>query len=712
MSDFKTATPPAKMPDATKRVNYTLGMVLGVDEFQQEQAYFLGKHRLHHRLLHGYGTVSGLRIHKRDGANGVEIRVEPGRAVDPYGRDICVSPTQCARLNEWLAANRDMLGLGDNEIENGFDARLYVALCYRECETDSVPIPGAPCRSQQDSMAASRIADDFELKIMVEKPAQLEEEVIREFGALLAHIEISHEAPVYLSRDELLEHIRALGQVATSPPLSPEPESSPPLPGDTLYLDPATACDDLRAAFLVWVTEVRPALLGAKASCNGHAMADACMLIAALDFHVNPGLVVDFDSLLIDEEERPYLLPTRLLQEWLLCGRLGQHSDYGENLFATAFAIASNTFRLWIHHPAPVSLSRDAVSIHIDEANRVMQRVDQAPGTNVFDLTFRERIGTRSFAMQTQQRFDIVLDLTKVIERDSGMPLSDVISQAGYDYVNRHEQTIVVTGAVSLPFLAHLLDVDTSGGTDGQVLTLQGDKWVPSDAGTGVTDHSALTNLDKDDHPHYLLANGDRPLGGNLSAGGNKVTDLAAATDTGEAVPFEQAVKRGDAAAGDLAGNYPNPTVTALQGNAVATTTPQNGHVLTWSASARRWQPQTPATGGGEFVMAPAGTYAIVAAGIFQVNGNPQGPTYNELKAAPIDPRQGDYLLIFRGYRLPREGRPTYIVKGTVQDFPQPQAPRATFQFVQFQDDGIRVRILDIRNRPNEFGFMVEISAY
>lgn len=43
-----------------ERVNYFYGQLLGVREFQSEQSFFLEKHRLHNRYLHGYGVVCGL----------------------------------------------------------------------------------------------------------------------------------------------------------------------------------------------------------------------------------------------------------------------------------------------------------------------------------------------------------------------------------------------------------------------------------------------------------------------------------------------------------------------------------------------------------------------------------------------------------------------------------------------------------------------------
>ena len=58
----QTASPNLMKLDPLKRVNYTFGLVLGVEEFLQSDTYFLAKHHVENRLLHGYGTVCGLDV--------------------------------------------------------------------------------------------------------------------------------------------------------------------------------------------------------------------------------------------------------------------------------------------------------------------------------------------------------------------------------------------------------------------------------------------------------------------------------------------------------------------------------------------------------------------------------------------------------------------------------------------------------------------------
>jgi competence ComEA-like helix-hairpin-helix protein len=340
MSDFHmTLLEPTGLP-ADKRVRYLTGLVLGVDELRQEQTYFIERDRLHQRALHGYGTVNGLRVTVPPAVdvNGPEVRVTPGLAVDPSGQHICVPDVQCARLDAWLETHRDdvLERVGDLPAPMS----LYVVLCYLECETDDVPMPGGPCRSGDDTRAASRIADSFRLQLTLDRPAEasppadpwlfdparpglperpphLEEAAVREFGQLLAGLEIAHSGGPYLDEDGLIELVRSL------PPHEDEDDAPASPPAGPFQLDPEEAPQLLRAAFRVWITEKRPLILGAD-RCAAPPDGDDCVLLAELRFEVEEvgGLLrvtaAGLGDVAVIEADRPLVYSTRLLQEMLL----------------------------------------------------------------------------------------------------------------------------------------------------------------------------------------------------------------------------------------------------------------------------------------------------------------------------------------------------------------------------------------------------------
>ena len=340
MSDFCTASLSSTASALYKRVRYTTGLVLGVDEFEQDQAYLMERDRLHQRALHGYGTVHGLRVTLAgdDGSGaGPEVRVAPGLAIDPHGQHICVPETQCARLDDWLATQTgEDLDLGDPPTGR---VSLYVVLRYRACATDAVPLPGQPCRSLDDTMAASRFADDFALDFTFERPPHVEERVLRLFGDLLNTIQVSEtETPV--DREDLLALIRELPETEPGDTLQDllntlDPEGSPPSPQD-LFVQPEQSRELFRAMTRVWVTEVRPQVLRTgreddpldiayreegAGRCSSVPDGDDGVLLAEIRVEVEatgdrlqrvPGDRTDIDVI---ERERPILIATRLLQE-------------------------------------------------------------------------------------------------------------------------------------------------------------------------------------------------------------------------------------------------------------------------------------------------------------------------------------------------------------------------------------------------------------
>lgn len=334
--DFHCALTDVHKLDPSKRVNYTFGLVLGVDEFLQEQTHLLEMHRRHQRMLHGFGTVCGLKAWVPADVTPPEVRVAPGLAVSPGGFDICVPSMMCAKLNAWLAANaqalRDLFGDPPTTVS------LCVVLCYRECATDVVPVPGEPCRTDEEALAPSRLADSFELKLCIAPetsppfgsppsgsppvngadhlclcPAPSASKTGElEFGALRRRIDIDAAAGSFSTPAQLEAAVKAI--------LALEAGTTPSPPPGPLTLDPATATEMLTLVARVWTTEVLPELLRRDKETACGPACGKCVLLADLQLQVAADFTVQGGpaGATVDESRRPILLATSLLQEWLL----------------------------------------------------------------------------------------------------------------------------------------------------------------------------------------------------------------------------------------------------------------------------------------------------------------------------------------------------------------------------------------------------------
>lgn len=347
--------------DPSQHVHYTRGMVLGVDDFDQEFAYLIGRQRWLARDAIGYGTLSGLRIAVDDaGADGLRIRVGAGSALLPSGQLICVGSEQCCVLDAWLArpANAELVARllapgspppspplsppvppapGDTGT-----LELFLTLCWAQCESGLVPIPGEPCRDDNELMAPSRIADHFKLELRESAPDQTEEDALRDFVAWLRANVLLVETSPPPSIDEAawMSALRPAAQpwldaMSASPPMSPPPGFA--TLGDYLAdLSPAPInlarsqiCDFLRVAYRFWITELRPIWQAMRCHRVERANTD-CLLLAAVRFDVvfvggSPSGVWQLvagspASVAIDESRRPLLAHLRLMQEWMLCG--------------------------------------------------------------------------------------------------------------------------------------------------------------------------------------------------------------------------------------------------------------------------------------------------------------------------------------------------------------------------------------------------------
>jgi hypothetical protein len=318
-----SATTTAAAADPSRHVSFTSGMVLGVDDYVQEFAYHAARDKWIVRDFLGHGTLSGLAVGvEDDGANGPRVRVTPGAAAAPSGQLICVGREQCGSLNAWLGRDdikekvRRLADLGVDK--DHVTLNLFLTLCYVDCAVAEVPIPGEPCRSDENLMAPSRIADDYCLSFEFEPPPMAEALAVPALDAFWTGIDVGGGNPntaaafaTALKRAEL----QLLLAAGVYPPDAPAPS-----PADLaqIKLNNAAVPRFANALRRLWVTKVRPTVAAQRCSAAS-VPANDCVLLAILDvpavkvathWEVNGAAA----AIGLDETDRPILLSAQVAQ--------------------------------------------------------------------------------------------------------------------------------------------------------------------------------------------------------------------------------------------------------------------------------------------------------------------------------------------------------------------------------------------------------------
>lgn len=348
------------------RVNYEFGLVLGVDEFRQEQLYQLENDYLHNRSLHGYGTVWGLDVTLR-GPESPEIVVSPGIGVDQIGRTFVIRHPLCASLAAWL---------GKQENPDTIDT-IYVVARYDECLDALVPIAGQPCSSSEQNQAASRIRRSFQVALQTQPPMMEAWRAVRRLADVMTHVELVAE----LGEDDsdeaaIIELVRLLrsNQLATR---LEELRTTAAAAGRTgwkfLRLPEQDSRRALDRIFTVWVTEVRPTLAPDLLDTDGE---ETTILLATLQrIQADEGEETESDDSVVGgwrvtDEGRPYLLNTQVIQSLLLLG--GSAAQTGGKGIVREFVTVDTAIvprgqrlmlRLWIHADETPNLGSGAVEV-------------------------------------------------------------------------------------------------------------------------------------------------------------------------------------------------------------------------------------------------------------------------------------------------------------------------------------------------------------
>jgi hypothetical protein len=172
-----------------ERVNYATGVLLGADDFGDEQLYLRSRTARALSALYGQGTLAGLRVRcplTLTDASGtatsnadLEVQVFPGLALDRLGRLIEVRSTQCISIAKWLAnlAAQPVSDLDRVSViaavraaeapDTGLVLVLDVFVRYVVCAHGRTPAFAAGPFNATDYVVPSRLADAYEMSLLL-----------------------------------------------------------------------------------------------------------------------------------------------------------------------------------------------------------------------------------------------------------------------------------------------------------------------------------------------------------------------------------------------------------------------------------------------------------------------------------------------------------------------------------------------------------------
>ena len=304
------------LTDPARHVNFSTGMVLGVDDYRTEFAYHAARAMWIMREAGGSGTLAGLAVNTElDDAGAPRVRVSAGSAAAPSGQLICVERDQCGSLNAWLARKEvaDEVTARANKFVPNTKVRLnvWLTLCYTDCAVAPVPIPGQPCRCEDDLMAPSRVADDYVIALSLKPPRLSESRALTLYEAFLSGwVDDNAQLTTAAAVADLVRRLKLQVETLFGPGGTP-PSSADLQP---LKLHPDLRANLTRAARRLWITQVRPIVMAQ--ACAGEPRGENCVLLARLRLPVvNPGGHWEIDDLGgavldavdIDESEREFV---------------------------------------------------------------------------------------------------------------------------------------------------------------------------------------------------------------------------------------------------------------------------------------------------------------------------------------------------------------------------------------------------------------------
>lgn len=191
-------------PAPPDRVFYATGVLLDAADFNAEQIYHRSRLARALTYLHGSGTVAGLKVgyEPPEDVNSAqdlkeELRVDPGVAIDRFGRLIEVPRTACIRLNPWYAGQdpddlqqsyyeKVLIPAHTEKNEKGEDVPVAkrtlsgvvadVFIRFVACGRGKTPAFASGPFDAIDAVQPSRLRDAYKLQLVLRKKSEAQDE--------------------------------------------------------------------------------------------------------------------------------------------------------------------------------------------------------------------------------------------------------------------------------------------------------------------------------------------------------------------------------------------------------------------------------------------------------------------------------------------------------------------------------------------------------
>jgi hypothetical protein len=162
---------PLSSVDPFMALHFNFGMLLGVTDFEAQQAYHRGKSRLHNAWLHGPGVVWGLGVSIDFTSS--EVRVEAGLALDGAGHELYLDAPACVDVGAWYSLHQNdaaVMAVATHPADGVTSFKSYVVARFRPCLTREVPALSEPCEGSNTDTAFSRVAETIQLDLVAGDP--------------------------------------------------------------------------------------------------------------------------------------------------------------------------------------------------------------------------------------------------------------------------------------------------------------------------------------------------------------------------------------------------------------------------------------------------------------------------------------------------------------------------------------------------------------